>query len=158
MGYGGLSLTKLSARIREEINKITVPEQPEPEISEEDIVQKTKPKHLKSDSGIIVDGQSGCAVKFAKCCNPLPGDDIIGFITKGYGISIHKKDCPNVTDGRKNPENADRWVSAHWELPEDSGSSKNVYEALLQIYTENGIGILANIAVALADMKVMILS
>ncbi len=158
LGYGGLSLTKLSARIREEINKITVPEQPEPEISEEDIVQKTKPKHLKSDSGIIVDGQSGCAVKFAKCCNPLPGDDIIGFITKGYGISIHKKDCPNVTDGRKNPENADRWVSAHWELPEDSGSSKNVYEALLQIYTENGIGILANIAVALADMKVMILS
>ena len=158
LGYGGMSVSKLSAKMREEINKLRIID-PEPIIiSEDDIVHKSKPKHLKSNSGIIVDGQSGCAVKFAKCCNPLPGDSVIGFITKGYGISIHKKDCPNILENMKNPEYNDRFVSAHWDLPENSSSSKNVYEALLQIYTEDGIGMLADIAVALAEMKVMILS
>ena len=157
LGYGGLSLQKLVMKMREEISKFITPE-PEPvEVIEENMVQKTKPKHLKSNSGIIVDGESGCAVKFAKCCNPLPGDEVIGFITKGYGISIHKKDCPNAISGKTNPESADRWISAHWETPEDTGNSRNVYEALLQVFTEDKIGMLANIAVALADMKVMIL-
>ena len=87
----------------------------------------------------------------------MPGDEVIGFITKGYGISIHKKDCPNAISGKTNPESADRWISAHWETPEDTGNSRNVYEALLQVFTEDKIGMLANIAVALADMKVMIL-
>ena len=157
LGYGGLSLQKLVMKMREEVSKFITPE-PEPvEVIEENMVQKTKPKHLKSNSGIIVDGESGCAVKFAKCCNPLPGDEVIGFITKGYGISIHKKDCPNAIAGKTNPECADRWISAHWETPEDTGNSRNVYEALLQVFTEDKIGMLANIAVALADMKVMIL-
>lgn len=157
LGYGGLSLQKLVMKMREEVSKFITPE-PEPvEVIEENMVQKTKPKHLKSNSGIIVDGESGCAVKFAKCCNPLPGDEVIGFITKGYGISIHKKDCPNAISGKTNPESADRWISAHWETPEDTGNSRNVYEALLQVFTEDKIGMLANIAVALADMKVMIL-
>ena len=157
LGYGGVSLQKLVIKMREEVSRVITPD-PEPvEVTEENMVQKTKPKHLKSNSGIIVDGESGCAVKFAKCCNPLPGDEVIGFITKGYGISIHKKDCPNAIAGKTNPESADRWISAHWESAEDSGSSKNVYEALLQVFTEDKIGMLANIAVALADMKVMIL-
>ena len=157
LGYGGLSLQKLIIKMREEVSRVIAPE-PEPiEVIEENMVQKTKPKHLKSNSGIIVDGESGCAVKFAKCCNPLPGDEVIGFITKGYGISIHKKDCPNAIAGKTNPESADRWISAHWESAEDTGNSKNVYEALLQVFTEDKIGMLANIAVALADMKVMIL-
>ena len=157
LGYGGLSLQKLILKMREEVSRVITPE-PEPiESIEENMVQKAKPKHLKSNSGIIVDGESGCAVKFAKCCNPLPGDEVIGFITKGYGISIHKKDCPNAIAGKTNPESADRWISAHWESAEDTGTSKNVYEALLQVFTEDKIGMLANIAVALADMKVMIL-
>ncbi len=157
LGYGGLSLSKLTAKIREEINKLQATEAQSQQVTDEDIVIKPKPKHLKSNSGIIVDGESGCQVKFAKCCNPLPGDDVIGFITKGYGISIHKKDCPNVTDGMKKSENADRWVEANWEEAEGRDASKNVYEALLQVYTEDRIGILADIAVALSDMKVSIL-
>ena len=161
IGYGGISLNKVASKLREEISKIALPEPEEIEISEdtvaESMVQKNKPKHLKSNSGIVVDGVSGCQVKFAKCCNPLPGDDVIGFVTKGYGISIHKKDCPNVIEGKKILENADRWLSAHWEEPEDTGSSKNVYEALLQLFTEDRVGMLADVAVALADMKVAIL-
>ena len=117
----------------------------------------SKPKNIKSNSGIVVDGESGCQVKFAKCCNPLPGDDVIGFITKGYGISIHKQDCPNAVDGCKKIELRDRWVEAHWENPDMQDSSRNYYEALLQLFTEDRVGMLADVAVALADMKVAIL-
>ena len=126
----------------------------QPVVTQEDIVTK-KPKNIKSNSGIIVDGESGCLVKFAKCCNPLPGDDLIGFITKGYGISIHKLDCPNVITGRKNPENAERWVSAAWDV--DTTSKNSLFEANLHIKADNRIGMLADISVALADMRVDIL-
>ena len=157
LGFGGVSIQKVTNKLKEEAAKRVVPEPTPIEAIEESMVTKAKPKNFKSNSGIIVDGESGCAVKFAKCCNPLPGDDVIGFITKGYGISIHKKDCPNAILGATNPESRDRWIEAHWETPEDTGVSKNVYEALLQVFTEDKIGMLANIAVALADMKVMIL-
>ncbi len=158
VGYGGLSVPKMSNKLKDEVNKVTAPIAEPIQLTDESLVQKVKPKHLKSNSGIIVDGETGCQVKFAKCCNPLPGDDIIGFITKGYGISIHKKDCPNVSNGLLNPEYRERWVSAHWEEPEGAVSSQNVYEALLQLFTEDRVGMLADIAVALADMKVAILS
>ena len=119
-------------------------------------VKTAKPRNLKSNSGIIVDGADGCLVKFAKCCNPLPGDDVIGFITKGYGISVHKCDCPNVLSGRENPETKDRWVEAHWENAEAQNAS-DLYEAQLKIFVYDRIGILADISVALSEMKVFIL-
>ena len=96
-------------------------------------------------------------VKFAKCCNPLPGDPVIGFVTKGFGISIHKLDCPNVIQGRKQAENAERWKEAHWEASEERGDGRSIYEALLQLHADNRIGMLADITTALADMRVSIL-
>ena len=96
-------------------------------------------------------------VKFAKCCNPLPGDSVIGFVTKGFGISIHKIDCPNVIQTRHLPENADRWKEAHWEAGEESGRGNSIYEALLQIHVDDRIGMLADISTALADMRVSIM-
>ena len=158
IGYGGISINKLSNKIKEESLRFTAAESEPVEVTEEQLVQKTvaKPKNLKSNSGIIVDGESGCQVKFAKCCNPLPGDEVIGFVTKGYGISIHKKDCPNVIEGMKKEENSDRWKIARWES-DGQDASRNVYEALLQLFTEDRVGMLADVAVALADMKVAIL-
>ena len=158
IGYGGIPLSKFSKKLKDEIMKISVAEAEPVPVTEENLVQNQKtqvPKNIKSGGGIVVDGESGCMVKFAKCCNPLPGDDVIGFVTKGYGISIHKKDCPNVIEGRKNPENDHRWKEAHWE--EAGQANKSVYEALLQLFTEDRVGMLADIAVALADMKVAIL-
>ncbi len=159
VGYGGLSINKLANKIREESQKYTVAETEPVQATEEELVQKTltKPKNLKSNSGIVVDGESGCQVKFAKCCNPLPGDEVIGFVTKGYGISIHKRDCPNVIEGMKNEENRERWKIARWEQDGVQDGSRNVYEALLQLFTEDRVGMLADVAVALADMKVAIL-
>ena len=159
VGYGGISISKLTNKIKEESVRFTVAETEQVDVSEEELVQKSvaKPKNIKSNSGIIVDGESGCQVKFAKCCNPLPGDDVIGFVTKGYGISIHKRDCPNVLEGLKKEENKDRYKPAHWEKGEGQDSGRDVYEALLQLFTEDRVGMLADVAVALADMKVAIL-
>ena len=159
IGYGGITVSKLSTRLREEFDKVVRPEPQQEEkapLTVENIRVSEKPRQLRHNSGIVVDGERGCQVKFAKCCNPLPGDNVIGFITKGFGISIHKVDCPNVESGMKKPEGADRWVEAHWER----GSHENagdVYEALVQIYAYSSLTILAEITMALADMKVLLL-
>jgi len=159
IGYGGIPLNKFGNKLKDEIMKLSVVETEPVPVTEETLVQNQKtqmPKHIKSNGGIVVDGEYGCMVKFAKCCNPLPGDEVVGFVTKGYGISIHKKDCPNVIEGMKNEENRERWKEAHWEEAEQ-GAGKSVYEALLQLFTEDRVGMLADIAVALSDMKVAIL-
>ena len=123
-------------------------------------IQTQKSKKIRSNSGIIIDGEYGCEVKFAKCCNPLPGDKVIGFITKGYGVSIHKHDCPNVIDGKKNPAFADRWLRAEWDSDVLSASTQNkaLFEAMIQVHAEKDIMLLANITATLADMKVSLLS
>ena len=164
IGYGELPVSKTLRRLKDELDALTPPEAPEEvtvaaKMTAEDVshvVTAARPHNLKNNSGIVVDDAEGCAVKFAKCCNPLPGDDVVGFVTKGYGISIHKQDCPNYIQGKDNPDLRDRWKSAHWEgAVSDSG--KSVYEALLQIHTLDTVGVLADITVALADMKVSIL-
>ena len=114
-------------------------------------------KTVKKGSGIIVDGESGCTVKYAKCCSPLPGDEVIGFATKGFGISIHKADCVNIIRAKENPENVGRFVDARWELPYESEEEKSLYEAILQIVIHDEIGALAKISLLLADMKVSII-
>lgn len=161
IGYGGISVSKIVNRLQEECERVIRAEVPEPTPEKTETVvaavTQQRPKNIKSNSGIVVDGESGCMVKFAKCCNPLLGDSVVGFVTKGFGISIHKCDCPNVLQGRQNPENADRWKEAHWEFSGDKSSNQSVYEALFQIYVDDRIGMLADITVALADMRVSIL-
>lgn len=157
LGYGGLPLSKIAYKLKDEFDRVVKTDDEEEIITDTAQVKVAdKPQNIKSDSGIIIDGEYGCMVKFAKCCNPLPGDSVVGFVTKGYGISIHKADCPNVVEGMQNPANSDRWVEAHWELPV-AGSRHSVYEALIQIYAYNTITLIADITGALADMKVSIL-
>ncbi len=157
IGYGGMTVSKITTRLREEFDKVVRVEQEEkPPLVAENVRVAEKPRHMRQNSGIVVDGERGCQVKFAKCCNPLPGDNVIGFITKGFGISIHKIDCPNVENGMKRPEDADRWVEAHWERARDE-STGDVYEALVQIYAYGSLTILAEITAALADMRVLLL-
>lgn len=160
IGYGEMSVSKILPKVSDELVAMRAQEEDaEPAAPAQKAVQTTvlPHHHVKSDSGIIVDDAEGCAVKFAKCCNPLPGDEVIGFVTRGYGISIHKSDCPNVERNRKNPELADRWKSAHWEKADNAGS-KSLYEAMFQVLTVDEVGALADITAALADMRVSILS
>ena len=159
VGYSGIAMTKVMSKLKDEYDKVVKPDEAPP-ITETEHVQTQTSKKIRSNSGIIVDGEYGCEVKFAKCCNPLPGDNIIGFITKGYGISIHKRDCPNVLAGMKNESFFDRWIRAEWDADAMSSVNQNkaLFEAMLQIYAENDIMLLANITAALADMKVSLLS
>ncbi|MBR7117213.1 MAG: bifunctional (p)ppGpp synthetase/guanosine-3',5'-bis(diphosphate) 3'-pyrophosphohydrolase [Clostridia bacterium] len=155
LGFGGLSLSRFVNRIKEELEKVGLKDAP---VQEQDEISQVKitetPKKRRASGGIIIDGEPGCQVKFAKCCNPLPGDKIVGFVTRGFGVSIHKSDCPNVSLSRKNEENLSRWVRAEWEKTEASPNSS--YEAVLQIMVEDRIGVIASISMALADMRVSI--
>ena len=159
LGYGGIGLEKVRNRLQDETLRATRPDVTEPPriVTPEQIPTRSAPKNLRGGSGVVVDGERGCMVKFAKCCNPLPGDSIVGFVTKGFGISIHKLDCPNVIQGRKDPESNDRWKEAHWESGAVSNETQGVYEALLQMYSDDRIGMLADITAVLADMRVSIL-
>ena len=154
LGYGGITMSKVSTRLKEEFEKVVLPE---PEIVITDVKQiqtVQRPRSSSSYGGIIVDGVEGCQVKFAKCCNPLPGDSVVGFITKGYGISVHKVDCPNILTHMSN-EN-DRFVNVEWkEIPDDNKNAQ--YEAMMKVIAEDRISMLADISVALAEMKVSIL-
>ena len=157
LGFGGISLQRFLPRMKEEVEKLIEAQEPvvktaEEEISKVKVVEISSKK--KSSGGVIIDGEPGCAVKFAKCCNPLPGDSIVGFVTRGFGVSIHKTDCPNVSETRRNEENLSRWVKAEWEKSETVTQSN--YEAALQIVADDQIGVIASISSALADMKVSI--
>ncbi len=150
IGYGGITVSKIGTKIKDEFDRVVKDETPI--IQDASEVQTVKRK--KSSGGVIIDGVEGLSVKFSKCCNPLPGDPIIGFITKGYGISIHKQDCPNVVSGFNNPEYVNRWVNAHWESNSHQGGE---FEAQIRITAQSGIRLIADITMALADMRVALL-
>ncbi|MBQ4137087.1 MAG: bifunctional (p)ppGpp synthetase/guanosine-3',5'-bis(diphosphate) 3'-pyrophosphohydrolase, partial [Clostridia bacterium] len=158
IGYGGLSVSKISGRLKDEFDRVVLPVQvaPAPVTTPETIAVNAPTKRHKSGGGIIVDGQSGCLVKFAKCCNPLPGDKVIGFITKGYGISIHKADCPNISGALEQDNNKERFVEAHWDINETLAS--DTYDAFVQVYAHQSLSLLADVSSALAEMKVSLLS
>ena len=154
IGYGGLSVNKISTRLRDEYDKVVTPPEETP-ITDVSQIQTVDKKHASGEyGGVIVDGLEGCQVKFAKCCNPLPGDNIVGFITKGYGISVHKCDCQNIINNTA--QNKDRLVNVEWRAV-SGGPKDEQYEALMQIIADDRISMLADISGALADMRVSIM-
>ncbi len=144
IGYGGVLLSRIMPRIKDDFQQKY--RSSESEKSEKQIV---KPKKSGVSNGVIVDGLDGCLVKFSKCCNPLPGDEIIGFVTRGYGVSIHKKDCINVTSSVDNEEQKDRWLPAHWE-----SDVRESFKAAIDIVADDRPGLLADISIALANSRV----
>lgn len=154
IGYGGLSVNKIINRLRDEYDKVITPVAEAAPITNVSQIPVAEKKPSGEYGNVIVDGLEGCQVKFARCCNPLPGDNIVGFITKGYGISVHKCDCPHIIHCTE--QNKDRLVNVEWR--KISGVQKDQqYEALMQIVAEDRISMLADISVALAEMRVSIL-
>lgn len=155
IGYGGVTTAKLAPRLRAEFDRVVRPAAEE--IQSQFIppaTQGTGDGKSSSSRDVLVDGERGCAIKFAKCCNPLPGDAIIAFITRGFGVSVHKMDCPNVLLNREKPEQADRWVKAEWEQRAVSEQSQDMFEAMVQVLAQDRIALLADVAGTLADMHV----
>ncbi len=149
VGYGGVSLSKIIQRIKEtqlRQQKEQAALNPKPF---EDIEENTRRSRKK---GIIIEGVDNCLVKFAQCCNPLPSDPVIGFVTRGFGVSVHKLDCINVINNMENEDSKERWIKATWAGVDDS----TAYRATIDIVSENRTAMLADISVAIASNRIPI--
>ena len=145
IGYGGVSMAKIVQRIKEDQLRNHKDQQAIQAAAENPMESISENNRRSRKKGIIIEGMENCLVKFAQCCNPLPGDPIIGFVTRGFGVSIHKQDCVNVVNNRDDPENKDRWLKATWAGVEDS-----TYRATIDVIAEDRITIFADITTAIA--------
>ncbi len=146
IGYGGVQLSKVMQRLKAEYNK-----KYGDKITSENGLD-IKPKNSKNTSGVVVDGIDDCVVKFAQCCNPLPGDEIVGFITRGHGVSVHKTDCVNYQSQKDKPDCAERWIDVKWKDTKSSG----YFKTTLDIIAVDRVGLLADVSSALAMINIYI--
>ncbi len=142
IGYGGVSMSKIVQRIKETQAR-QLKEQNAIAKSSDELSEQTSRRSRQK--GVIIEGVDNCLVKFAQCCNPLPGDPIIGFVTRGFGVSIHKQDCVNVINNMDSPENKDRWIKASW-----AGVDDTTYRATIDIIAEQKSSVIADITAAIA--------
>ncbi len=145
IGYGGIQLWKVLPRIKEEYHTKFGEQENTPVINQ--YVHKPK----RSNSGVIVEGMEDCLIKFSQCCNPLPGDDIIGYITRGFGVSIHKRSCTNIPKDISKAEEPERYVNVRWE--KDINDS---FHSTLEIICSDRTGVLADVTIALSSMRIFI--
>ena len=151
--YGGISALKVMGRLREDIQRILHQHQTErqAEVPVADQPQQTRPavpQRAKGEQGIVVEGLTNCLVKFSKCCTPVPGDDIVGFITRGYGISVHRADCPNADPARRKPEEAGRWIKVSW-----GGNTRESYRTTLEVVAKDRLNLIVDISTVLSSTK-----
>jgi guanosine-3',5'-bis(diphosphate) 3'-pyrophosphohydrolase len=158
IGYGGVTSLKLIGRLREDIQRILHQHQAErqaevPVEGQPEVTRPAVPVREHSEQGIVVQGLSNCLVKFSKCCSPVPGDEIVGFITRGYGVSVHRKDCPNADPTRRPPEEAGRWIKVSW-----GGKTRESYRTNLQVVSKDRPNLLVDISTILSAAKVHVSS
>ena len=160
IGYGGMSAQKAVVRVKDEmarLNRLHAEQAAaEREVPDDSIYPATgnpPPAPMKNgkrdQSGIIVEGIDNCLVKFAKCCTPVPGDPVVGFITRGFGVSVHRCDCPNADPARRKPEEAGRWVQVHWAEGELAS-----YRTSLEMSAKDRDGLTLDVAMVLSAAKV----
>lgn len=152
IGYGGMTAVKAVNRIREDVLQATK--------------EKIQPKNqnpLKTDGvedarrnrhkagGVRVEGIDSCMIKFSKCCTPVPGDPIVGFITKGFGVSIHRADCPNAQN-RTDPQQAARWVNVSWDVDEE----EKPFDTTLEIECTTRDGLFLDVATVMTTSRVRV--
>ena len=155
IGYGGLTALKAVSRIKDDINrilknqtneKLQANQQGPLRLSPEDPGKRSR----HAVNGVIVEDIDSCMIKFAKCCTPVPGDPIVGFITKGFGVSVHRMDCPNTVH-RDEPIQAARWVRVRWANQEDQP-----FETTLELDCITRDGLLLDVATVMASNRVRV--
>ncbi len=150
IGYGGFTAQKAVSRIRSELLKLARQQQAEAasiKAAEESI---PIPRPVKSEQGIIVEGLDNCLVKFSRCCTPVPGDAIVGFITRGYGVSVHRADCPNASPERRASQEG-RWLKVTW------GSDTNEsYPTTIEVVCKDRLNLLLDISAALSTTQTFV--
>ncbi|WP_337398948.1 ACT domain-containing protein, partial [Congzhengia sp.] len=150
VGYGGLTVNKVVGKLREEYRQAMKKEKPETEIVQSE--QTPQKKKKTASNGVIVEGIEGCLVRFSRCCNPVPGDEIIGYITRGRGVSVHRKDCTNIVSSEKHGD-TERLINVYWEKEQDKNTS---YLSEIQIMANDRKGLLAEIASTISELKILI--
>ena len=157
IGYGGYTALKAVNRIRDEllqISRAAAVEKAAQEAAARAAQEgRPTPQKSKSEKGLIVEGLSNCLVKFSKCCTPVPGDKVVGFITRGYGVSVHRRDCPNADPRRRTPADQGRWIKVTW--------SDDVYESYsttLEVVCKDRNNLLVDVSTALSSCKVSVTS
>ncbi len=144
VGYGGVILSRIITRLKDSYNKL---------YSEKAPAQIPAPAAVGRGSGIIVDGQNNLMVKYSQCCHPVPGDDIIGFITKGHGISVHRKDCENYISAMQSGRDTDRWIEVCWS--DSAGSDKDPsFKVTLDILAYSNQMIVPNVSMVFAEQHI----
>ena len=159
IGYGGVTSLKLIGRVREEIQKILKQHQADRqaevpvEAGKPEATRPAVPTRAGGEQGIVVEGLDNCLVKFSKCCTPVPGDEIVGFITRGYGVSVHRRDCPNAAPERRRPEEAGRWIKVSWGT-----NTRESYRTALQVVAKDRLSLIMDVSTALAAIKTRVSS
>ena len=149
IGYGGLTATKAVGRIRDDINRAT--RQPADKNATPLKLAPDDSRHNRhSVNGVIVEDIESCMIKFSKCCTPVPGDAIVGFITKGFGVSVHRADCGN-TIHRNDPRQAARWVRVRWATQDEQP-----FETTLELDCITRDGLLLDVATAMTTARVRV--
>ncbi len=154
IGYGGLTSVKAVGRIRDDINRALKVQQNDKvqhnsllrSLAEQEPVRQSR----HAVNGIIVEDIDSCMIKFAKCCAPVPGDPVVGFITRGYGVSVHRSDCPN-TQNREEPHQAARWVRVHWANQEEQP-----FDTTLELDCITRDGLLLDVATVMTTTRVRV--
>lgn len=146
IGYGGVNITRLMPGIKDEYNRNW--KEKAPLTAANNIIEKVN-KVPKSSGGVVVDGIDNCLINMARCCNPLPGEDIIGFITRGHGLTIHRRDCKNVPVDIENSPEPERWVGAHWD-----SNVKIEARSSLDVYAIDRDGVVLDISTTIANAHV----
>jgi len=157
IGYGGVTALKVVGRLREDIQRIIQRRQAEnaPSAAEQPKVEQPKPEPVrrKAVQGIVVEGMNNCLVKFAKCCTPVPGDEVVGFITRGNGISVHRCDCPNAAPERRKEEEKGRWLRVSW-----AEQTEEAYRTTLQVTAKDRMGLIVDVSTILSSTKTRVCS
>ncbi len=148
IGYGGLTAAKAVGRIRDDINKAVKAQNEEKQLLRPMAEAGKVSRHAAN--GVIVEDIGSCMIKFAKCCTPVPGDDIVGFITKGFGVSVHRTDCPNA-QGRNDPRQSGRWVRVSWANQEEQP-----FDTTLELECQTRDGLLLDLATVMTSTRVRV--
>lgn len=147
IGYGGITTGQVTNKLLEQAKK-EAKAAAAAERLERLEEEQSRPENRNNGKGVIVEGDTGMVVRFARCCTPLPGDDIIGYVTRGRGVSIHRRDCPNIEDLLMDPE---RVVKAEW-----ANNAKSSYTATIQVVADERTGLLMDVSQVLAGMNISI--
>ena len=144
IGYGGQTAVRSVNRVKDELAHLKKPEKRTVLDKINEQAEKRVSRPQKAVHGILVEGLDNCLIKFSKCCTPVPGDDIVGFITRGSGVSIHRTDCQNYLRQRMNGEDDGRWIRVSW-----ADKTTDLYITTLHILAKERLGLIMDIATVL---------